>query len=57
LPELARQPLETRRVYADNFLGLAPLGLSFARQVALVHGGSICALDAPEGGANLRMVI
>ena len=23
LPELARQPLETRRVYADNFLGLA----------------------------------
>ncbi|HVE00671.1 MAG TPA: TetR family transcriptional regulator, partial [Sphingomicrobium sp.] len=23
LPELARQPLETRRVYADNFLALA----------------------------------
>lgn len=33
------------------------VGLSFARQVALAHGGSICALDAPEGGANLRMVI
>jgi two-component system nitrogen regulation sensor histidine kinase NtrY len=33
------------------------VGLSFARQVALAHGGSICALDAPEGGANIRMII
>ena len=33
------------------------VGLSFARQVALAHGGSICALEASEGGANLRMVI
>jgi signal transduction histidine kinase len=33
------------------------VGLSFARQVALAHGGSIVALDAPEGGANIRMMI
>jgi two-component system, NtrC family, nitrogen regulation sensor histidine kinase NtrY len=33
------------------------VGLSFARQVALAHGGSICALDAPEGGANIRLVL
>jgi hypothetical protein len=25
--------------------------------VALAHGGSICALDAEEGGANIRIVI
>jgi len=33
------------------------VGLSFARQVALAHGGSICALDAPEGGANIRLIL
>jgi two-component system nitrogen regulation sensor histidine kinase NtrY len=33
------------------------VGLSFARHVALAHGGSVCALPAPEGGATIRMVV
>ena len=37
--------------------GGSGVGLSFSRQVALAHGGSICALEAPEGGAAIRMVI
>lgn len=37
--------------------GGSGVGLSFARQVALAHGGSISAADAPEGGAMLLMVI
>ena len=37
--------------------GGSGVGLSFARQVALAHGGSITALPAPEGGANIRMII
>ncbi|HEX6740830.1 MAG TPA: PAS domain-containing sensor histidine kinase [Sphingomicrobium sp.] len=37
--------------------GGSGVGLSFARQVALAHGGSIVALPSAEGGANLRIVI
>ena len=37
--------------------GGSGVGLSFARQVALAHGGSISAGEAPEGGASITMII
>jgi signal transduction histidine kinase len=37
--------------------GGSGVGLSFSKQVALAHGGSIAALTAPEGGANIRIII
>jgi len=37
--------------------GGSGVGLSFARQVALAHGGSISAGQAPEGGAAVVLVI
>lgn len=37
--------------------GGSGVGLSFARQVALAHGGSISASDAPEGGACIRLIV
>lgn len=43
--------------FYTTYKGGSGVGLSFARQVALAHGGSISAGDGPEGGAKLVMVI
>jgi signal transduction histidine kinase len=43
--------------FYTTYKGGSGVGLSFSKQVALAHGGSICALTAPEGGANIRLVI
>ncbi len=37
--------------------GGSGVGLSFARQVALAHGGAISAGDSPEGGASIALMI
>ncbi len=37
--------------------GGSGVGLSFARQVALAHGGSISAGEAAEGGAAITLTI
>lgn len=37
--------------------GGSGVGLSFARQVALAHGGSISAGEAAEGGASITLII
>lgn len=37
--------------------GGSGVGLSFARQVALAHGGSISASEAPEGGACIQLIV
>ena len=37
--------------------GGSGVGLSFARQVALAHGGSISAGDSPEGGASISLMM
>ncbi|HEX6661747.1 MAG TPA: ATP-binding protein [Sphingomicrobium sp.] len=37
--------------------GGSGVGLSFARQVALAHGGSISALETTGGGAKIRVMI
>jgi len=43
--------------FYTTYKGGSGVGLSFARQVALAHGGSIAALISPDGGASIRIVI
>jgi len=43
--------------FYTTYKGGSGVGLSFARQVALAHGGSIAALISRDGGASIRIVI
>ena len=55
IPEARRQDIFLP--FYTTHKGGSGVGLSFARQVALAHGGSVNALEAAEGGANIRLVI
>jgi signal transduction histidine kinase len=55
IPEARRE--DVFLPFYTTHAGGSGVGLSFARQVALAHGGSVCALAAPEGGANIRMIV
>ena len=50
LPELARQPLATRRVYADNFLALSGEKSEASENTASVREG--CGLNANTRGSG-----
>jgi two-component system nitrogen regulation sensor histidine kinase NtrY len=55
IPEDRREDIFLR--FYTTHKGGSGVGLSFARQVALAHGGSISALEAGGGGAKIRVVI